>query len=256
MTTHLAQFGQFIWFSARVIGALPSALTSRFGLFLRQFERVAWGSWPLVVTAGLSVGLVTWMQAHHLLARFGLESALPSFLAAHVFIETGPMLAALLVAGRMGAGLAAELASMVLTEELDARQVLGARLIPSLIAPRVLACAIAVPLLTLWIDGSAVAGGLIAEATAGTMSAGLFWARCLDHLGLIDVVPATLKTALFGLLIGLVACWTGLKAGHSTEAVGHAATRGVVGSMLAVFAANVALVPLIQAASRLLNPSS
>lgn len=143
----------------------------------------------------------------------------------------------------MGAGLAAEFASMVLTEEIDAREVLGAAPIPTLVAPRAIACAVAVPLLTVFLDASAFLGGLLAEVTAGTLTPELFGARALDFLRLVDIVPATLKTTLFGLLIALVGCWTGLNADRSTEAVGHAATRGVVRSMLAVFAANVLIVP-------------
>ena len=242
----VVRVGRFVDFSLRVLGALPGAMMRRPGAIVRQFERVAWGSWPLVVAAGLSVGLVTWMQARQLLVRYGLEATLPSFLAGHVLIETGPMLAALLVAGRMGAGLSAELASMVLTEELDARVVLGANPIPTLVAPRVWACLLAVPLLTIWLDAAAIAGGLLAELVAGSLSARLFWARCLDFLWLQDIVPATLKTAIFGLFIGLVGCWTGLEAERSTEAVGHASTRGVVRAMLVVFAANVMIVPVIQ----------
>jgi phospholipid/cholesterol/gamma-HCH transport system permease protein len=241
-------FGRFVDFALRSIAAMPGALVRRAGETLHQFERVAWGSLPLVLVAGLSVGMVTWMQTRRLLVRYELEAALPSLLTVAVFVETGPMLAALLVAGRMGAGLAAEFASMVLTEEIDAREVLGAAPVPTLVAPRAIACAVAVPLLTIFLDGSAFLGGLLAEITAGRLTPALFAARALDFLRLVDIAPATLKTALFGLLVALVGCWTGLNADRSTEAVGHAATRGVVWSMLAVFAANVIIVPWLPVA--------
>jgi phospholipid/cholesterol/gamma-HCH transport system permease protein len=208
---------------------------------------VAWGSLPIVVVAGLSVGMVTWLQTRRLLVTYGAQASLPSILTVAVLVETGPMLAGLLVAGRMGAGLAAELGSMVLTDEVDAFVVLGAPPIPTLVAPRAIACALALPLLTVVLDASAVLGGLAAEQLAGSLSAQAFWQRSLDYLRLSDVVPATLKTAVFGLLIGLIGCWTGLKAERSTEAVGHAATLGVVRAMIAVFAANVVMVVWIQA---------
>jgi phospholipid/cholesterol/gamma-HCH transport system permease protein len=131
---------------------------------------------------------------------------------------------------------------------VDALVALGAPPIATLVAPRVVACALAVPFLTVVLDASAVLGGMAAELAAGTLSAPLFWQKALLFLRISDVVPATLKTAVFGLLVGLVGCWTGLNADRSTEAVGHAATRGVVRCMLAVFAANVVMVPAIQAA--------
>jgi phospholipid/cholesterol/gamma-HCH transport system permease protein len=237
----------FIEFAMRVLIAMPRAIVVRSGDVVRQFERVAWGSLLIVTAAGVSVGLVTWLQTRRLLVTYGAEATLPSILTVAVLVETGPMLAGLLVAGRLGAGLAAELGSMVLTEEVDALIVLGAPPIATLVAPRVLACAIAVPLLTVVLDAAAVLGGLTAEQLGGTLGAVAFWHRSLDYLRLSDVLPATLKTAVFGLLVGLVGCWTGLNAERSTEAVGHAATRGVVQAMIAVFAANVVLVVWIQA---------
>jgi phospholipid/cholesterol/gamma-HCH transport system permease protein len=244
----LIGLGVFVDFAARVLAAMPRSMRVRFGAIVRQFERVAWGSLPIVTVAGLSVGTVTWLQTRRLLVTYGAEATLPSILAVAVMVETGPMLTGLLVAGRMGAGLAAELGSMVLTEELDALTVLGAPPIPTLVAPRALACALALPLLTVVLDAAAVLGGLAAEEVAGNLSVRVFWLRSLEYLRFSDVVPATLKTAVFGLLIGLVGCWTGLRADRSTEAVGRAATRGVVWAMIAVFAANVVLVVWIQAA--------
>ncbi|AGA25709.1 MlaE family ABC transporter permease [Singulisphaera acidiphila] len=243
----LEHLGRFINFAIQVIWAMPGVLIRRAGDVIRQFERVAWGSLPIIVVAGVSVGLVTWLQTHRQLATYGIEATLPSFLTPAVLVELGPMLAGLLVAGRMGAGLAAELGSMMLTEEVEARAVLGALPIPTLVAPRAIACALAVPFLTVLIDAAAVLGGMGAELVGGTLSPSLFWSRSLLYLRLCDVVPATLKTSVFGLLIGLIGCWTGLNANRSTESVGRAATTGVVRSMFAVFVANVAMVPWIQA---------
>ena len=238
--------GRFVDFSIRTMLAMPGVLFRRPMEVIRQFERVAWGGLPIALAAGTSVGLVTWLQVRRLLAAYGAEENLPSVLSAAVLVETGPVLASLLVAGRMGAGLGAELGSMMMTEEVDAREVLGAPTIASLVAPRAIACAVAVPLLTILLDASALLGGLGAELAGGTLSAEAFQGRALDFLRLSDVVPATLKTIVFGLLVALIGCWTGLHADRSTEAVGNAATRGVVRSMLAVFAANVVLVPILQ----------
>lgn len=242
----LEQLGRFVDFAARTLNSIPRALLGRLGEVTWQFEQVATKSLPIVLGAGLSVGLVTWFQTHRLLLAHGAESALPSFLAVAVVVEIGPVLAGLLVASRMGAGLAAELGSMRLNEEIEARIVLGADPTESLVAPRAIACALAVPLLTVIIDAAALVGAMAAEASAGTLSPILFWRDSLVFLRLGDIIPATLKTAIFGLLVGLVGCWTGLCAERSAEAVGRAATRGVVRATLAVFAANVLLVPCIQ----------
>lgn len=243
----LAAKAGFVGFVARTLAALPLAIFGRPGEVIHQFEQVAVKSLPIVLGAGFSVGVIAWLQTHRALAATGAESMLPSFLAVAVLVEIGPMLAGLLVAARMGAGLAAELASMVLNEETDARLALGVDPIPSLVAPRAIACALAVPLLTVVIDAAALLGSLAAELARGRTTAALFWSQSLVFLRLADVVPATLKTAVFGFLVGTIACETGLYAGRSTEAVGHAAIRGVVRSILGVFAANVAIVPCIQA---------
>jgi phospholipid/cholesterol/gamma-HCH transport system permease protein len=248
--------GRFLGFAIRTTAAIPAALFGRFPEVVWQFEQAAVKSLPIALGAGASVGLATWFQTHRLLAANGAESALPSFLAVAVVVELGPLLAGVLAAARMGAGLAAELGAMSLNEEIDARLVLGAAPIPGLVAPRVLACALAVPLLTVLVDASALAGALAAEGLAGRLSPQMFWRQSLVFLRLSDVIPATLKTAVFGLLVGVVGCWVGLNAGRSAEAVGRAATRGVVAAVLAVFAANVALVPLIQWATEQLVAGS
>jgi phospholipid/cholesterol/gamma-HCH transport system permease protein len=243
----------FIGFAAAACRAVPAAIVRRSGEVIWQFEQVAVRSLPIILGAGVSIGLVAWLQTYRLLATHGAESTLPSFLAVAVLVEIGPVLAGLLVAARMGAGLAAELSAMVQSEEIDARIALGADPVSSLVAPRAIACALAVPLLTVIIDASALLGSLAAELAAGRSTAVLFWNRAFVFLRLSDIVPATLKTAVFGLLVGLIACWTGLCADRSAEAVGRAAIQGVVRSVLAVFAANVVMVPLIQAGAAALG---
>ena len=219
---------KFIAFAIRAVVSIPGALFRHAREVIWQFEQVAVRSLVIVLGAGLSVGLVTWLQTHRLLVEHGAESTLPSFLAVAVLVEIGPVLAGLLVASRMGAGLAAELGSMVVNEEIDARIALGVDPVPSLVAPRAIACGLAVPLLTVILDASALLGGLGAELAAGKLTVALFWSKSLVFLRLCDIVPATLKTVVFGLLVALIACWTGLNAGRSAEDVGRAAIRGVV----------------------------
>lgn len=249
----IARAGRSLAFAWRVLLALPAAAFGRAGEVARQFERVAVMSLPIVAGAGLSIGLVTWFQAHRLLAAHGAEAALPSFLSVAVVVELGPLLAGVLAAGRVGAGLAAELGVMNLNEEIDARVALGSDPIAGLVAPRTLACVLALPLLTVLVDASALVGALAAEAAAGKLSPELFWRQSLVFLRLSDVVPATLKTAAFGLAVGVVACRVGLESERSAEAVGRAATRGVVASTLAVFAVNAALAPILPEIAALLG---
>src|SRR5271154_5866987 len=144
----LEEFGGLVDFLARACIKAPGALVYRPADVIGQFEQVAVKSLPIIIGAGLSVGMVAWLQTYRLLAVHGAESTLPSFLAVAVMVELGPLLAGLLVAGRMGAGLAAELASMVQNEEIDARVALGTDPISTLVSPRAIACALAVPLLT------------------------------------------------------------------------------------------------------------
>lgn len=253
MREGVAEFGRFVGFALRVLAALPGAVWRRGGEVLAQFERVAWGSVPIVATAGFSVGVVTWFQTRRQAEANGMQDAMPGMLAFAVVVETGPLLASVLVASRMGAGLAAEVGSMNLTEQLDAQVVLGSPPIQALFAPRVLACVLALPLLTVLMDAMALLGGMMAESVGGSLTARAYAAKSLDYLWLRDVVPATLKPGVFGFLIGTIGCWTGLRAARSTEGVGQAATRGVVLATLAVFFANVLIVPWIQGVVEMLG---
>ena len=238
---------RFVDFGWATLLSMPRALLSRPREVIRQFDRVAWGGGPIAAVAGLSIGLVTWMQLRRLLVSYGAEGRLPSVMAAAILLETGPILASLLVAGRMGAGLGAELGSMTASEEIDAREVMGAPTIASLIAPRALACLLAVPLLTVILDIAALVGGLIAEGVGGNSPLLLFQAHYFDFIRLTDVGISTVKTAVFGLIVALVSCDAGCHAGQSTEEIGRAATQGVVRSMVATFLVNVVLVMLIRA---------
>jgi phospholipid/cholesterol/gamma-HCH transport system permease protein len=167
-------------------------------------------------------------------------------LALAVVLELAPMGAGLIVAGRSGASLGAELGSMRLTEQIDALEVLGSSPIRTLVGPRVLACMIALPLLTVKIICLAIAGGFLAERLGGNMAWGEYRNACLSGLRIEDVVPAVLKTIVFGYLIGVTGCYCGMTAEGGTEGVGRAATRGVVYSTFLVLISDVVLVRLIQ----------
>jgi phospholipid/cholesterol/gamma-HCH transport system permease protein len=244
------RIGHFVAFAARTLVALPSAIT-RPRESLRQFYAVLTGALPLAAVAGLALGVVIWMHLRGVLARFGGSEAvayLPTALSLAVSLEFAPIGAGLIVAGRSGANLGAELGSMKQTEQLDALEMLGVSAVRRLVAPRVLACVLALPLLTIFIDYLAIAGSYAAEVTASGASWTQYREACLRGLRFNDVLLATLKTLAFGYLIGVSGCYYGVHGEGGTEGVGRAATRGVVAATLCVLLSNVVLVRLIQLA--------
>ena len=240
--------GRYVAFAGRVLAALPYAVI-RPRETLRQFHAVLTGAMPLAAVAGLALGVVIWMHLRGVLARFGGSEAvmyLPTALALAVTLEFAPIGAGLIVGGRSGASLGAELGSMKQTEQIDALEMLGVSAIRRLVAPRVLACVLALPLLTVFIDYLAIAGSFAAEAAASGATWVQYREACLRGLRFTDVLLATHKTLVFGFLIGVAGCYFGVHAEGGTEGVGRAATRGVVMATLCVLLSNVVLVRLIQ----------
>jgi phospholipid/cholesterol/gamma-HCH transport system permease protein len=246
----LERLGRAAHFALLATAALPSAL-ARPGQLLGQIYQVLLGGLPLGITAGVAIGVVVWMHLRGALQTVGGPGAvqyLPQALSLAVVLEFAPLTAGLLTAGRSGASLGAELGSMRLTEQVDALEVLGLSPLRELVAPRVLACMLGLPILTLFISYIALGSGYLAEALGGSMTPRQYANECLRVLTLGDVIPATLKTVVFGYLVGLVGCWKGLTATGGTEGVGRAATGGVVVSIFLVLIADVVLVKLIQLA--------
>jgi phospholipid/cholesterol/gamma-HCH transport system permease protein len=244
----LESLGQATHFAFRASLALPSVFR-RPGELLAQLYRVLLGALPLAVTAGAAIGVVVWMHLRGALQSVGGPGAvqyLPQALSLAVVLEFAPIAAGLIVAGRSGAGLGAELGSMRLTEQVDALEVLGLSPVRELVAPRLAACMLALPVLTLFIMYLALGFGYFAEAVGGSMTMTQYTNECLRVLRLHDAIPATLKTVVFGWLIGAVGCWYGMNARGGTEGVGQAATAGVVVSIFLVLVADVVLVKAIQ----------
>jgi len=244
----LETLGHMTYFAGRALLALPWALR-RPGELLAQLYQVLFGAMPLALTAGAAIGAVIWMHLRETLRTVGGPGAvqyLPQALALAVVLEFAPIAAGLLVAGRSVASLGAELGSMRLTEQIDALEVLGLSALRELVAPRLLACMVALPLLTLFITYLALGAGYLAEAVGGSLSWRQYQNETLRVLTLHDVIPSTLKTVVFGFLVGVVGCYFGMSARGGTEGVGRAATRGVVVSIFLVLVADVVLVKIIQ----------
>lgn len=241
-------FGHFSAFCLRCLLGFPDVLR-RPSVFAVQLYRILQGGLPLCGTAGIAMGLVVWMHLREALRSVGGPSAvqaLPQALSLAVVMEFAPITAGLLMAGRTGASLGAELGAMKLSEQIDALEVLGKSVMKELVVPRVLACMVALPLLCLIIAYLAMGTGFIAELLGGTIGLRQYVNECLRNLVLREAIPANLKTIAFGFLIGVIGCWNGLNTQGGTEGVGNAATRAVVSSIFAVLISNVVLVRVIQ----------
>ena len=201
------------------------------------------------MTAGVAIGAVMWMHLRGASDPGGRLRGSAVF-AAGPGPGRGPgvcpIAAGLLVAGRTGASLGAELGSMRQTEQIDALEVLGHSPLRELVAPRVLACMVTLPLLTVFIIYLALGAGYLAEALGGSMTLTTYVNEALRVLTLRDAIPAVFKTMVFGYLIGVTGCYFGVTASGGTEGVGRAATSGVVGSIFLVLVADVTLVRLIK----------
>jgi phospholipid/cholesterol/gamma-HCH transport system permease protein len=207
------------------------------------------GALPLALVTGLALGVVIWLHTRDVLARSGTGAVelLPTVLAAAVLLELAPIGAGLILAARTGASLGAELAAMKVSEQLDALCLLGVSPLRRLVGPRVVAAILAVPLLHIIIASTAILSGYLAELATGQTTLLKYQSAVLRELYLADVLPATLKTLVFGWVVGVVGCYIGLTAGDGSEGVGQAATDSVVLCSLFVLIADVLLVSLIKA---------
>jgi len=185
------------------------------------------------------------MHTRASLERFGAEAMIPAGLAIALIRETGPLVTGLLVSGRVGAGIGAELGAMKVTEQIDALEATAVDSFKYLAVTRIVACIIALPLLTTIMDFAGILGGYVAEAAISGMSAPLYFRRAFSVIEFSDFIPATLKTAVFGFIIGAIATYLGFTTTQGTEGVGRASTRSVVLASICIIVINVVLVKLI-----------
>ncbi len=212
---------------------------------IRQIYEVGYRSLPLIAAAGFAVGAVMSMHTRASLERFGAESLIPTGLGLAMIKETGPLVAALLFAGRVGAGIGAELGAMRVTEQIDALESLAIDSFKHLVVTRVLASMFVLPILTTVMNFAGIFGGWVAEFSISGMSLDLYYDRAFLLIGFEDYLPATMKTVIFGFIISTVACYQGYYTQGGTAGVGQAATRSVVMSSIFVIASNVVIVKAI-----------
>ena len=212
---------------------------------LRQMDEIGAKSLPLVLLAGSGIGIVVSLRTHESLQRFGAKSLLPALIILSIAKETGPIITALVVSGRAGAGMGAELGSMKVTEQIDAIEASAVNPYKFLAATRVVACMLMLPLLTIVSDFFGIVTGWLATTLAEPMTFKLFLNYGFGQTTFSDFLPSMLKAGVFGLIIGLVGCFQGMRATGGTAGVGRASTSAVVLSSLFVILADVVLVRLI-----------
>src|ERR1700680_145683 len=186
---------------------------------VRQLDAIGSKSLPLVAMAGAATGVVLSLQTRDSLTRFGAKSMLPAVIIFSLIKESGPIITALVVSGRVGAGIGAELGSMKVTEQIEAMEVSGVNPYKYLVATRVLACVAMLPLLTLAADFSGIFMGWISNTLVEPISLRLFLNTGMKGITFSDFQPPTVKTAIYGLIIGIVACFQGMRTQDGTEGV-------------------------------------
>jgi phospholipid/cholesterol/gamma-HCH transport system permease protein len=211
----------------------------------RHVYQFGYRSAPLILTAGTAIGVVLSMHTRASLERFGAEAMIPAGLAIALIRETGPLTAGLLISGRVGAGIGAEIGAMKVTEQIDALEANAVDAFKYLAVTRIIALMIAMPILTLMMDFSGIFGGYIAEAAVSGMSWRLYFERAFTFIAFSDLIPATLKTIVFGYLIAVAASYLGFSASRGTEGVGEASTRSVVMGSMLIILSDVVLVKII-----------
>ncbi|MCD4833889.1 MAG: ABC transporter permease [Bacteroidales bacterium] len=212
--------------------------------FLKQSYTIGLSTLPLIGITAFIMGLVLTLQSRPVMAEFGAESWLPGMVSVSIVREIGPVITALICAGKIGSGIGAELGSMRVTEQIDAMEVSGTNPMKYLVVTRVIATTIMIPILVFYSDAISFFGSYIAVNMHGFISFPLFINQAFDSLHYFDLVPATIKTFFFGFAIGIIGCYKGYFSENGTEGVGKAANSAVVISSLAIFIIDLIAVQL------------
>jgi phospholipid/cholesterol/gamma-HCH transport system permease protein len=221
--------------------------------FRRPFERALWldqlhhlgvGSLTITNVTLLFTGMVLAVQTAYSLSAYGGTTFIGDLLALSIVRELGPVLTALMVAGRVGAGITAEIGSMAVTEQVDALRALAANPVRKLVVPRVGALMISLPLLTILADLVGLFGGMLMAISEVGQSREYFMSHVLLALSVTDVASGLGKTVFFALFIGVIACYNGLRAAGGADGVGRATTRTVVTASIAVIVSDFFLTKL------------
>jgi phospholipid/cholesterol/gamma-HCH transport system permease protein len=211
---------------------------------MRQSFSAGNKSLALVAITGFIMGLVLTIQTRPTLARFGAESLIPGMIAVSIVREIGPVITALICAGKIGSGIGAELASMKVSAQIDAMEVSGINPFKYLVVTRILSTTLMIPILVIFADAIAFLGGYVGINILGDVGIRFYFTQIFNILDYNDFLPAVIKTFFFGFIIGLVACYKGYNAKKGTEGVGWAANSAVVVGSLCIFVIDAMAVQL------------
>lgn len=232
----------------RLLGQIFRGVTSRPFYprdIIEQFDTIGLGSLTVVLLTGLFTGMVLALQSGLTLDQFGARSVVGRLVSASMVKELGPVLTALMVTGRVGSGIAAELGSMVVTEQIAALRALGTDPVRKLVVPRVLAGTIMVPVLTVVADAIGMIGGLVISVTQLKVAGSVYWTNVQEGLYLDDLWMGILKPFVLGFALVTIGCHVGLRATGGTQGVGRATTNAVVSASVAVLALDFLLTKLL-----------
>ncbi|HVN39977.1 MAG TPA: ABC transporter permease [Myxococcota bacterium] len=233
-------------FALLVVATARAALRSRFPALetLRQLEAIGARSTTIVLITALFTGMVLALQTGIALARFGAKPYVGSVVGLSLARELGPVLTALMVGGRVGAGITAELGSMRVTEQIDAIRSMGADPVQKLVLPRVLAATLALPILTVLANVLGIAGGMLLARAQFSIDPSFYLQTITSTVQMDDFLSGIFKTFFFGALIAWVGCFAGLRTTGGTVGVGRATTRAVVGASIGILVVDFFLTQL------------
>jgi phospholipid/cholesterol/gamma-HCH transport system permease protein len=218
-----------------------------------QMDRIGVGSVTIVLLTGFFTGAVLAIQSEGALRRYGAVSMTGQLVAVTLIRELGPVLAALMLAGRIGSGIASELGSMVVSEQINAMRSLGTDPTRRLVTPRMISMVIMLPLLTIMCDTMGMLGGWVIAYYKLLISSNQFWSDALNAMQLSDLVGTLFKPLVFGFIIAMTGCYIGLRTHGGTEGVGRSTTQAVVSSSILVIASDFFLNNLLIYLAPLIN---
>lgn len=238
--SEIANIFLFIWHTTKE----AFSRDFEFREFWRQCYQIGYKTLPLISITGIIMGLVLTIQARPVLADFRAVNLLPSMVAISLIREMGPVITALICAGKVGSGMGAELGSMKVTEQIDAMEVSSTNPIRFLVVTRVLAATFMIPMLVVYADALGILGCWAGVNIKGDVTFTLFFSQAFSYISFLDFIPAIIKSFFFGAVIGFIGCYKGYNAGRGTESVGVAANSAVVLSSLLVIIVDLVAVQI------------